>query len=254
MRVYESGKESARANAPARLAVGVSDGPYRLRGASDAAWPSYGYGQRATASQRLGGAVRSVLRTIVPVLALGAALGSMFLYMDTPLPYVTDAQGHWLTVSHLLLPAAFLTIHLTNRRYGPAYAFAQVVLALAALAAMALFGGEVVRNLLPPTVMPGGREVAAFCGAFLVAGFLSIVAFDGARGPRWWTAPLIGSVVAALVYALVFYPGAYLGTATPWVDHMAVHIGVLLAAAVLGLFPFWLLRGLIQPLPGFGGY
>ena len=254
MRAYESGSVPARGEVPVRAAVGVNSGPYRLRGASDAAWPSYGYGQRVTIGQRLGEALRAIIRTILPVVALSAALGSMYLYMDTPLPYFADAYGPWLTVSHLLLPAAFLAIHLTNRRYGPAYAFAQVVLALAALAALALFGGDVVHRLLPPTVTPTLRDVAAFAAAFLIAGFLAIVAFDGARGPRWWTAPLIGSVVAAIVYAPVFYLSAYAGTTAPWLGHMAVHGGLLLAGAVVGLLPFWLLRGIIQPLPGFGGY
>jgi uncharacterized PurR-regulated membrane protein YhhQ (DUF165 family) len=236
------------------MAVGINDGPYLLRGASDATWPSYSYGQRTTLLQRLGEVFQTVLRTFFPVLTLSAALGSMYLYMDTPLTYFVDAQGPWLTVSHLLLPIAFLTIHLTNRRYGPAYAFAQVVLALAALGALAAFGGDLVQRLLPPTVFPSTREVAAFAGAFLVAGFLSIVAFDGARGPRWWTAPLTGSIVAALSYAPIFYLAAYLGTATPWLNHLAIHAGLLLGGAVLGLVPFWLLRGVIQPLPGFGGY
>jgi uncharacterized PurR-regulated membrane protein YhhQ (DUF165 family) len=236
------------------VAVGVNEGPYRLRGASDAAWPSYGYGQRVTLGQRVSVAVRAILRTILPILALGAALGAMYLYMDIPLSYFADARGHWLTVSHLLLPVAFLAIHLTNRRYGPAYAFAQVVLALAALAVLALLGGDSVRGLLPAAVVPGLREVAAFAGAFLVAGFVSIIAFDGARGPRWWTAPLLGSLVAAVVYAPAFYLSAYLGTPEPWLNHMAIHAGLLLAGAVFGLVPFWLLRAVVQPLPGFGGY
>jgi uncharacterized PurR-regulated membrane protein YhhQ (DUF165 family) len=236
------------------MAVGVNDGPYRLRGASDAALPSYGYGQRTTLGQRGAEALRAVARIILPVLVLGTALGATYLYMDTQLPYFADARGPWLTVGHLLLPLAFLAVHLTNRRYGPAYAFAQVVLTLAALAAIVLFGGGIAPSLLPATVLPSLREIAAFVGAFLLAGFVSIVAFDGARGPRWWMAPLIGSIVAAIVFAPAFYLSAYLGTSGPWLNHMATHLGLLLAGAVLGLAPFWLLRGVIQPLPGFGGY
>ena len=136
MRAYGSGALSAQDDASTRLAVGISDGPYRLRGASDASWPSQGYGQQTGLAR--GSAKRSaraVLRTVIPVLALCAALAAIYLYMDTPLPYFAEQKARWLTVSHLLLPLAFLTIHLTNRRYGPAYAFAQIVLALAALAA-----------------------------------------------------------------------------------------------------------------------
>jgi uncharacterized PurR-regulated membrane protein YhhQ (DUF165 family) len=254
VRAFESTKISARGNAPIRMAVGVNDGPYRLRGASDAAWPSYGYGQRTTLGQRAGEALRAALRIVLPVVVLGAALGAMFLYLDRPLPYFADGQGPWLTVGHLLLPLAFLAVHLTNRRYGPAYAFAQVVLTLGALAGIVLFGGGITHSLQPATVLPSLREAAAFAGAFLVAGFVSIVAFDGARGPRWWMAPLIGSIVAAIVFAPAFYLSAYLGTPGLWLNHMAVHAGLLLAGAVFGLAPFWLLRGVVQPLSGFGGY
>ncbi len=30
-------------------------------------------------------------------------------------------------MGHLVVPFCFLSVHLTNRRYGPSYAFAQVV-------------------------------------------------------------------------------------------------------------------------------
>ena len=111
-----------------------------------------------------------------------------------------------------------------------------------------------IRMFLPETIVPSVRVVAAFAGAFFVAGFLSIVAFDGARGPRWWTAPLIGSLVAALIFAPIFYPAAFLGRQTPWFAHMGIHAGLLIAGAVLSLLPYWLLRRIVQPLPGYGGY
>ncbi len=191
---------------------------------------------------------------VLPVLTLFAALAALYLYMDTTVSYFADATGRWLTIGHVLLPVAFLMIHLTNRRYGPTYAFAQVVVTLAALGAVIAFGGPVVQLVLPPTILPTAREVASFAGAFFVASFLSIIAFDGARGPRWWTAPLVGSLVASLVYAPLFYFGAYLGSATPWMMHMVIHGGVLMGGAVVALFPYWLVRNLVQPLPGFGGY
>jgi uncharacterized PurR-regulated membrane protein YhhQ (DUF165 family) len=237
------------------LAIGIDDGPYRLRGASDATWHTQGYGQQPVGiGRRVMDAIRAVMRTVVPVLALSAALAAMFLYMDTTLPYFADGRTPWLTVSALLIPLAFLTVHLTNRRYGPAYAFAQIVLAFAAGGAVIVFGRPVVELLLPVAVFPSVREVAAFAAAFFVAGFLGIIAFDGARGPRWWTAPLVGSVVAALVFAPLFYIAAYLGTATPWFNHMGIHTGLLVGGAILALVPYWLLRRVVQPLPGFGGY
>ncbi|HEY0106750.1 MAG TPA: hypothetical protein VGB91_11750 [Rhizomicrobium sp.] len=234
--------------------MGVDDGPYRLRGATDATWHTQGYGQRAGFGRRLLEGLRAVLRIILPVVSLCTALAALYLYMDTPLPYLADGTGPWLTVSHLLLPAAFLTIHLTNRRFGPAYAFAQIVLAFAAIGAATVFGGTFIALMLPEAVFPSVRMVASFAGAFFVAGFLSIIAFDGARGPHWWTAPLVGSVVAALAFAPIFYTAAYVGSGTPWLMHMGLHAAILIAGAVLSLLPFWLLRRIVQPLPGFGGY
>lgn len=236
------------------MAVGIDDGPYRLRGATDATWHTQGYGQPATVLHRLMDAVRAVLRIILPVLSLCMALAALYLYMDTPLPYFADGATRWLTVSHVLLPAAFLMVHLTNRRYGPSYAFAQVVLSMAAIAAAVVFGRPFLEQMLPAAILPSFRVVASFAGAFFVAAFVGIVAFDGARGPRWWTAPLVGSVVASLVFAPIFYTAAYLGTLEPWFAHLGIHTGLLLGGAILSLFPFFLLRRAVQPLPGFGGY
>ncbi|MEI9989760.1 MAG: hypothetical protein WDM86_06945 [Rhizomicrobium sp.] len=236
------------------MAIGIDDGPYRLRGASDTTWHNQGYGQNAGLGRRLADMFRAILRTVIPVLALCTALAAMYLYMDTTLPYFAQGGVRWLTVSHLLLPAAFLTVHLTNRRYGPAYAFAQVVLSFAALTAGMIFGGQVITLFLPEAVVPSMRAVAAFGGAFFIASFVGIIAFDGARGPRWWTAPLIGSVVASLVFAPIFYAAAYAGTPAPWFAQMGIHTGLLVGGAILALVPYWLLRRIVQPLPGFGGY
>jgi uncharacterized PurR-regulated membrane protein YhhQ (DUF165 family) len=236
------------------MAVGINDGPYRLRGASEATWSSQGYGQPVGVLRRIGEVFRAIARMLLPVLGLCAAFAAMYLYMDTQVPYFADSGKAWLTVSHLLLPLAFLVVHLTNRRYGPSYAFAQVVLAFAALAAAMIFGRDLIQLFLPETVLPSTREVAAFAGAFFVASFLAIIAFDGARGPRWWTAPLVGSIVAALVFSPIFYTAAFMGTQAPWFEHMGIHAGLLIGGAILSLLPFWLLRRVVQPLAGFGGF
>ena len=238
-----------------RLAIGINDGPYRLRSASDVAWaPSYGFGQRTTLGRRVAEAARAVLRTIVPVLGMIAAFAAMFLYKATPVPYLGGAAGLWMTVSTLLLPVSFLAINLTNRRYGPSYAFAQIIVSFGVVAAIAIFAGDVVQRLLPDAAMPQMRETLSFAGAFLLSGFLAIVGFDASRGPRWWTAPLIGSIFGALSFTPVFFPGTYLGTAVPWLDRALIETGVLCAGAVVMLLPYWLLRRMVQPLPGFGGY
>jgi len=236
------------------MAAGSFDGPaYRLRSASDASWPGYGaYGRRESAWGRAGETFGAVARLFLPVTALLLAFASVYLYLDTPVPFgIPDAP--WLSLGQLLVPVCFLSVQLTNRRYGPSYAFAQIVLALAAAASFVLFAVPQLGDLVPITIVPDMRIALAFGGAFLGAGFLSIVVFDGARGPRWWTAPLFGLVSSAVLFCLIYYPAAYLGVAA-WTTRMLTHMEWLSVIAVLLLVPYWTLRGLVRPMPGFGGY
>jgi uncharacterized PurR-regulated membrane protein YhhQ (DUF165 family) len=254
VRAYEARSSHDRDARSVRIETGVADGPYRLRGASDVTWAAQGYGQRDGLGRRVAKGLTALARIVVPVTFLSMSLAAMYLYLDHALPYFADAQGRWLTVSHLLLPLAFLCIHLTNRRYGPSYAFAQIVATCGLCGAIILFGWEQLRHLLPASVVPSAREAVSFTGAFFAAGFISIITFDGARGPRWWIAPLLSSLVAGVSFVMIFYPAAFAGTATPWGIHLALHGGILVGAAFVGLVPYWLLRGLVPPLPGFGGY
>ncbi len=197
---------------------------------------------------------QAAARAILPVFALTVLLVVMHHLLGQPLAVFADSQGAWFSWSHLLLAVAFVAVHLTNRRYGPDYAFAQVVLSLGLCGAILLVGPDLVRQVLPASAPPSVRETMAFVIAFLASGFLSIIAFEVTRGAQWWTAPLAGSVVAGASFALLFYPAAYAGSDVYWWEHMRIHTGVLVMAAVAGLLPYWLLRSSVQPLPGLGGY
>lgn len=203
---------------------------------------------------RLAGGFTAAARITLPVLFLTLSFLAIYLYLDRPFPLYASIAGMRLTLSHVLLAVAFLVVHLTNRRYGPDYAFAQIVLSLALCGTVVALRPDLIRQLLPEAAMPTVREVSAFVVAFLAAGILSIIAFDATRGPRWWMAPLVGSLVAGFVYALTFYPTAYFGTGEYWCQPMAIHAAILCGASILGLVPYWVLRTSIQPLPGFGGY
>jgi uncharacterized PurR-regulated membrane protein YhhQ (DUF165 family) len=191
---------------------------------------------------------------VVPVALLLLSFAAVYLYLDTPTtPLLGSAEGHWLSVGHLMLPLSFLCVHLTNRRYGPSYAFAQVVLAMALAAAFAIYAVPQLGDVMPFKFIPDLRMVASFGGAFFLASFLSIVVFDGARGPRWWIAPLFGMASAVALFCLIYYPAAYAGIA-PWTHQMLLHMELLLGIAVLSLIPYWSLRGIVRPMPGFNGY
>jgi uncharacterized PurR-regulated membrane protein YhhQ (DUF165 family) len=234
----------------------VEDGPYRLRSASDASWAGHmAYGHRETFWEKIGAAANAVLRMIVPVLTLLATFVGLYLYRDTSVPLFLDGTGTpWLTAGHLLVAIGFLCVHLTNRRYGPAYAFAQVVVCSALILAFILFAAGEIRIFVPQDTMPTVREAVGFGAAFFLASFVSIVVFDGTRGAHWWTAPLFGFLTAGVFFAWIFYPAAYAGTGALWLDHALVYAAVLAGEGILLLIPYWMLRGIVPPISGFGGY
>ena len=255
MRVYGFGDPAGgRDDAPTRMAA--ASGPaYRTRNAADTSWPSQAFYERREAFwSRLGSGFRAVGRLVVPVVLLLLSFAATYLYLDMPAtPIVGAVDGRWLTVGHLLVPLSFLCVHLTNRRYGPSYAFAQVVLALAIGTAFSLYAVPKLAGMVPFKFVPDMRVAMAFGGAFFGASFLSIVVFDGSRGPRWWIAPLLGLVSASALFCLIYYPAAYAGIA-PWTHQMLLHMELVIAMAVLMLIPYWALRGVVRPLPGFNGY
>lgn len=238
------------------MATDTADrGLYRLRRASDTAWNGAAYGHRESFGQKLMGALTAVVRMVLPVLALLAGVAGIYLYRDTPVPLFLDGvRVPWLTASDLIVPVAFFCVFLTNRRYGPAYAFAQVIIATVAVAVLAVFARKVVLLAFPPETIPPMREAAAFGAAFFAAAFVSTVIYDGARGANWWTAPLFGFLGTAIVFPLVFFPIRDLGMNTPWLDHALEYTGMMAGEGIALLVPFYILRRIIPPLPGFGGY
>lgn len=240
----------------------VPGAAYRLqRTSSDAVWPpkarAYG-GEVDNLRQRLKGPFQMAVRLAVPVLLLVTLLGAAYLYVDDFLlmPRAPRLiQNAWLAMSDLVLPVAFYCIHLTNRRYGAPYAFAQLVAALAILMLVALINPFDVDNWINNTPALTWRAMLAFGAAFLFANFTAIVFFDGARGPRWWTAPLAASFVAALCFSAVYYPAAFAGNEdVSWTGCALVHFAVFFGESVLLLLPYWLLRPAMRPLPGLNGY
>lgn len=231
-------------------------GLYRLRTANDASvsiGAVYGYSRKSGVTDRLLAALMAAIRLSVAVTALLGWVIAVFLYRDTPADLFGIGTG-WLTLAHLLVPVGFFCIFLTNRRYGPGYAFAQVLAAMGAVGAFVLLAGPEIGAVIPLDTIPTLREAGAFGGAFVAASFIATLAFDGARGPRWWTAPLFGFLSAAIVFPAVYFPALYAGTDPVWLPDGLQYMGVLAAAGILLLLPFWILRRMVPPMAGFGGY
>jgi len=236
--------------------AGLGQGPYGLRMASDTPWHGgYGYSQRDGFGPKLGGAFLAAARVVFPVVVLLASLAGIYLYRDTPVALFLDGErAPWLTAAHLLVPVAFFCVFMTNRRYGPGIALAQVITALAAVAVVILFGRQALNDALPLDSVPPMRDAAAFGAAFFAAGLVSIVVFDGARGANWWSAPLFAFVSVAIVFPPAFFAADFAGTATPWLDHAWKYAAVVAGEGLILLVPFWMLRRVVPPMAGFGGY
>jgi hypothetical protein len=159
-----------------------------------------------------------------------------------------------LASSDLVLPISWYSIHLTNRRHGPAHAFAQLLAALVLGLAVILINPYDLNDWVATLPALTVRAVIAFGAAFLVANFAGIAFFGGARGPRWWTAPLAGSFAASLVFSAIYYPTALAGAYDGWADSAAVHFLLFFGMSVLLLIPYWLLRPAMPPRPGLNGY
>jgi uncharacterized PurR-regulated membrane protein YhhQ (DUF165 family) len=241
-------------------ALDADSGSYRPRRGQDALWPpverAYGGPAEAEKQRRVADFGLAVVRLIVPVALLLVLLGATYLYADDLLPMdgmPVPIRDTGLAISDLILPGAWYCIHLTNRRYGPGYALAQLLAALViALAVIIVNPGNIDQWVTAPALT--GRAVIAFGGALLIANFVGITFFDAARGPRWWTAPLAASFAASAVFSVIYYPAAFAGVDARWMDSAAIHFAAFFGMSVLLLMPYWLLRPAMRPINGMNGY
>jgi uncharacterized PurR-regulated membrane protein YhhQ (DUF165 family) len=202
---------------------------------------------------RVLGAMGAAFRLVIPVALLLITGAAAFLYSNIAVTWITGPNDTWLTMGQVLLPVTFLAVHLTNRRYGPVYAAAQVVAGWI-VGALAFQAMHTQLAALANVALPGGREVMGFGLGLLLAQLSAVFVFDRTRGPRWWSGPLFASLWGAMVLCFVAYPAAYAGTATEWVNHMFVNLWLAAGMGVALLIPYWAFRPIVQPLSGFNGY
>jgi uncharacterized PurR-regulated membrane protein YhhQ (DUF165 family) len=205
--------------------------------------------------------VRAILRLILPVILLLAVYIGAFIALSdqiTALDVFPDEKwflnpGYWLTVGHLVLPLAFLVSNLTNRRYGEGYALAQLLVTWAIIGIALYFIFMMMDGLMPGSPLPSRRVSLSFLFAILVGQTVGIYVFDRTRGRTWWGAPLFSALWGQAIFVLLFYTLAYIGMSDPWTNFMLMDLSIKVAAAFLMLIPYQLLRGIIRPLPGYGG-
>lgn len=148
---------------------------------------------------------------------------------------VQYAINDWLTWGAITYPFAFLVSELANRAHGPAHArrIAAVGFAVAVVASL----------LLAPM-----RIALASGAAFVCSQLLDIQVFDRLRQGRWWRAPLIATLLAALLDTAVFWSIGFAGEDLPWVTWAIGDLGVKLAMGVALLLPFrlWIARRAVR--------
>lgn len=155
------------------------------------------------------------------------AMGMVVLSSNILVQY---AINDWLTWGAITYPFAFLVTELVNRAFGPAQArrVAWVGFAVAVAASA----------MLAPV-----RIAAASGLAFLLSQMLDISVFDRLRQSHWWRAPLIATMLAAVLDTCVFWGVGFAGEDLPWVTWALGDLGVKLVMAVCLLLPFRLLIG-----------
>lgn len=136
----------------------------------------------------------------------------------------------WLTWGAFTYPAAYLVSDLVNRRFGPA------------MARRVAWVGFAVAIVASAAAAPARIALASGL-AFIASQLLDIRVFDRLRRGTWWRAPLIATVIAAVLDSIVFWGIAFAGTDGPWLTWALGDLGVKLAVGVFMLLPFRLLIG-----------
>jgi hypothetical protein len=206
-------------------------------------------------------AIGATLRLVLPVVGLLGVYGAAYVGLDiyvTALDVFPDDKwflnpGYWLTAGHLILPLAWFVSAVTNRRYGEGYALAQVLTAWAIIGGLVYGAYQLMDSGMGASPLPSRRVSLAFLFAITLGQIVGIYVFDRTRGRTWWGAPLFSALWGQTVFVVLFYSLAYMGMNDPWTNFMLMDLAIKIAAAFLMLVPYYLLRPLIRPMPGFGG-
>jgi len=101
-----------------------------------------------------------------------------------------------LTYAAFTFPVAFLVTDLTNRLFG------------AAAARKVVFAGFAIAVLVS-IILASPRIAIASGSAFLISQLLDVSIFDRLRSGQWWRAPLVSSMVGAVVDTFIFFSFAF---------------------------------------------
>lgn len=128
------------------------------------------------------------------VVAMAATVASSNVLVQYP--FARFGFQDLLTWGAFTYPVAFLITDLANRNHG------------AAAARKVVYAGFAVAVLL--SIWLATPRIALASGtAFLVAQLIDVVIFDRLRSRSWWQAPLVSSVIGAMVDTVLFFSIAF---------------------------------------------
>lgn len=206
-------------------------------------------------------AARAIARTALPVFVLFAIIVGALMRWDTlvtgldpvfaPVPGAS-APSQFLTQTLLLLPLGLFAVVITSRRLGLSYSASAILaawgLVLGVIGASAGFETEGVPSLdLPPFA---AQLFVAAALSQLVCAFV----FDAVRGPQWWRAPLFSMLIGGVFFAVAYQVAVVLAGGVFATGELVTLSVLAIMIAAISVFPYQLMRPMVRPLFGLGGY
>ncbi|MBB3994254.1 hypothetical protein GGR95_001899 [Sulfitobacter undariae] len=114
--------------------------------------------------------------------------------------------GNWLTWGAFTYPLAFLVTDVMNRVYGTAAARRVVLVGFVVGIFCSLIGTQIMGEFGPLVTL----RIAIGSGlAFLIAQMLDIGIFTVLRNGKWWTAPLVSTLIGGSIDTAIFFSIAF---------------------------------------------
>jgi uncharacterized PurR-regulated membrane protein YhhQ (DUF165 family) len=196
---------------------------------------------------------------IIAVAAMAAIIAGSNYLVQFPVHATLGAinLADLLTYAAFTFPVAFLVTDLTNKLFG------------AAAARKVVFAGFAIAVIVS-IIVASPRIAIASGSAFLISQLLDVSVFDRLRTGTWWRAPLISSMLGAVVDTFVFFslafaaslsflgegldfavqPAPLLGVmateAPRWVSWALGDLVVKVSMALVLLAPYGVLRGALE--------
>ncbi len=135
---------------------------------------------------------------IIAVGAMAAIIAGSNFLVQYPVHAVIGSinLADLLTFAAFTFPIAFLVTDLTNRLFGAASARKVVFAGFAIAVAVSI-------------VLATPRIAIASGSAFLISQLMDVSIFDKLRSGRWWRAPLVSSLIGAVVDTFIFFSFAF---------------------------------------------